>query len=118
MSKTYLGDKDVFSANLVYYIETHKVTQREVAKSIGVTESSITDWITKRHYPRLDKIQLLAEFFGIQMTDLVEPREEKPVAAEREITEKEQLALELFHKIPDDRKEFFIKMLQLELDSQ
>ena len=113
MSKTYLGNKDVFSANLEYYIDSKNVTQRELAKAIGVTESSITDWITKRHYPRLDKIQLIAEFFGIQMTDLVEPRGN----SKKSYSDKEQLVLELFHKIPDDRKDFFIKMLQVEIDN-
>lgn len=113
MSKTYLGNKDVFSANLEYYINLRDVTQRELAKAIGVTESSITDWITKRHYPRLDKIQLIAEFFGIQMTDLVEPRD----SGKKSYSDKEQLVLELFREIPDDRKEFFIKMLEVELNN-
>ena len=117
MSKTYLGNKDVFSANLIYYIESKGVTQREVAKHIKVTESSITDWITKRHYPRLDKIQLLAEFFGVDMTDLVEPKKTKS-ANERTLTDKEQLILDLFHKVPDEKKEFLIKMIQAAIDSQ
>lgn len=113
MSKSYLGDKDVFSTNLTYYIEKSQLTQKEVAKRIKVTESSITDWVTKRHYPRLDKIQLLAEVFGIQMTDLVEPMntEEKTAA------EKEQKLLDLFHKVPDEKKEFLLKMIQAAIDT-
>ncbi len=113
MSKSYLGDKDVFSANLTYYIEKSQLTQKEVAKRIKVTESSITDWVTKRHYPRLDKIQLLAEVLGVQMTDLVEPRntEEKITA------EKEQELLDLFHKVPDEKKEFLLKMIQAAIDT-
>jgi transcriptional regulator with XRE-family HTH domain len=114
MSKSYLGDKDVFSANLVHYIEKSHLTQKEVAKKIGVTESSITDWVTKRHYPRLDKIQLLAEVFGIKMTDLVEP----PELSKKSIGDKEQLVLDLFHKIPDGNKEIAIKMLQTLIDNE
>jgi transcriptional regulator with XRE-family HTH domain len=113
MSKSYLGDKDVFSANLVYYIEKSHLTQKEVAKKIGVTESSITDWVTKRHYPRLDKIQLLAEAFGIKMTDLVEPLD----LSKKSISDQEQLILDLFHKVPDEKKEFLIKMIQAASDN-
>lgn len=117
MSKSCLGNKDVFSTNLVYYIEKNNVTQREVAQRIGVTESSITDWITKRHYPRLDKIQLLAEYFGIQVTDLVEPMKTKS-ANESTLTDKDQLVLDLFHKVPDEKKEFLLKMIQAATDNQ
>ncbi len=113
MSKTYLGNKDVFSANLEYYISLRDVTQRELAKAIGVTESSITDWITKRHYPRLDKIQLIAEFFGIQMTDLVEPRD----SGKKSVSEQEQIILDLFHQVPDEKREFLIKMIQAAIDN-
>ena len=108
MSKSYLGNKDVFSANLTYYIEKSHLTQKEVAKKIGVTESSITDWVTKRHYPRLDKIQLLAEVFGVKPTDLVEPLD----LSQKTIDEKKQLVLDLFDRIPDGNKEIAIKMLQ------
>jgi transcriptional regulator with XRE-family HTH domain len=117
MSKTYLGNKDVFSTNLTYYIELNGVTQREVAKHIKVTESSITDWITKRHYPRLDKIQLLADFFGVEVTDLVEPRKEKSATSKKTVTDQEQVILDLFHKVPDEKKEFLLKMIQAAIDT-
>ena len=69
-----LGNKIVFSDNLNYYIVKTGVKQRDVAKAAGVSEGTICDWLTRRSYPRMDKIQLVAEFFDIQMSDLVEER--------------------------------------------
>ena len=112
--KTDLGNKEIFSRNLKRYIDSTDITQKEVAKAIGVSTVTFNDWIKGRAYPRMDKVQLLAEYFGIKKSDLVEDVNFEKAA----ISDKEQLVLDLFHKIPDDRKDFFIKMLQVEIDNQ
>lgn len=111
--KTDLGNKEIFSRNLRRYVESSEKTQKEVAKAIGVSTGTFCDWIKGRAYPRMDKVQLLAEYFGIQKSDLVEDVN----FGKSEISDKEQLVLDLFHKIPDDRKDFFIKMLQVEINN-
>ena len=113
-----LGNKEIFSANLLYYLAQKDVMQKDLAKYIKVSQSTITDWIKMRTYPRMDKLQRTAEYLGVKMTDLVEPRNKISTTTNKRVTEKEQLVLDLFHKIPDDRKEFFIKMLQVEIDNQ
>lgn len=112
--KTDLGNKEVFSRNLKRHLDKSGKLQKEVAKAVGVSTGTFCDWIKGRAYPRMDKVQKLAEFFGIKMSDLVE---NENVRTET-VSDKEQLVLDLFHKIPDDRKEFFIKMLQVEIDNQ
>lgn len=112
--KTDLGNKEIFIRNLKRYLVISGKKKVEVANAIGVSTGNLADWLSGRSYPRMDKIQALAEFFDIQMADLVDdvnvPKET--------VSDKEQFVLDLFHKLPDDRKEFFIKMLQIELDNQ
>lgn len=69
-----LGNKTVFSENLRYYLSRSGEMQRDIAKVAGVSEGTVCDWIKRRTYPRMDKIQLMAEHWGIQMSDLVEER--------------------------------------------
>lgn len=69
-----LGNKVVFSENIRYYLSKSGETQREIAKVARVSEGTVCDWIKRRTYPRMDKIQLMAEHWGIQMSDLVEER--------------------------------------------
>lgn len=112
--KTDLGNKEVFSRNLRRYIDQSGKTQKEIAQALGVGQSTFCDWVKGRIYPRMDKVQMLADYFGIKKSDLVE---DKNIASQT-VSDKEQLVLDLFHQIPDDRKEFFIKMLQVEIDNQ
>ena len=108
------GNQEIFSKNLIRYLSESNKTQKEVAIAIGVSAGTFCDWVKGRAYPRMDKVQMLAEYFGIKKSDLVEDVN----VGKETVTDKEQLVLDLFHKIPDDRKEFFIKMLQVEIDNQ
>lgn len=69
-----LGNKKVFADNLRYYISKTGVLKKDVAKAAKVCQSTITDWLNSRSYPRMDRMQLLAEFLGVQISDLVEER--------------------------------------------
>ena len=107
-----LGNKQVFSANLTYYLAQKDVMQKDLAKYLGVSQASVNHWIKKRTYPRMDNLQMTAEFLGVKMTDLVEPRNKISNTEDKRISDKEQLVLDLFHKIPDGNKDIAIKMLQ------
>lgn len=67
--------KNIFSANLSYYIERKGETQTEVAQKLGVPEMTMSNWVKAKTYPRMDKVQLLADYFNIRRSDLTE---EKP----------------------------------------
>ena len=67
-----LGNKKVFSENLRYYLAKSGDKQKDVAAITKVSQGTVSDWLKCRSYPRMDKIQLLAEHWGIEMSDLVE----------------------------------------------
>lgn len=112
--KSALGNKEIFSRNLRRYLESSGTKQKELAAAVKVTPSTICDWTKGRGYPRMDKLQLLADYFGIQKSDLVED----VYVAKETVSNKEQIVLDLFHKIPDDNKELAIKMLQAMIKNQ
>ena len=35
----------------------------------------MSDWVNGKKFPRIDKIELLAQYFGIQKSDLIEAHE-------------------------------------------
>jgi repressor LexA len=69
-----LGNKKVLAENLEYYLNKYDMQKKELAQRIGVGQSTVTDWCKARAYPRMDKVQKVAEVFGIEMSDLVEIR--------------------------------------------
>ena len=71
-----LGNKEVFARNLKYYLAKKNVTQAEVCKTLNIKPNSFSDWINAKTYPRIDKIEMLANYFGIAKSSLIESKEE------------------------------------------
>ena len=65
-------NKAVFSTNLRYYIARKGIAKQDLARAAGVSNSSITDWVQGRSYPRMDRIQKLADYLGCEKLDLIE----------------------------------------------
>lgn len=64
----------VFSENLKYFLELKGVTQKEAAAYCGVSTGSFNDWVKGRAYPRMGKVQKLAEYLNVEKSDLIEER--------------------------------------------
>lgn len=67
-----LGNKEIMSKNIQYYMHKKGVDRNKIVSDLGVKYTTLTDWINGVTYPRIDKIELLANYFGIEKSDLVE----------------------------------------------
>lgn len=74
---TDLGNKEIFAENLIYYLNKYDKSQKEVADVLKVSTSTFNDWTKAKKYPRIDKIEILANYFGILKSDLIEKRSEE-----------------------------------------
>lgn len=71
-----LGNKEIMSKNIVKYMERKGIERNQLADDLNVSYSTISDWINAKTYPRIDKIELMAHYFGVTKADLVEEKTE------------------------------------------
>ena len=67
-----LGNKNIFAKNLKYYIEKSGKDRNEICKDLNLKYSTFSEWVNANKYPRIDKIELIANYFNIQKSDLIE----------------------------------------------
>jgi len=70
-----MSDEDqkiIFSKNLNKYLSMYNKTQKEVAEAIGVIPQTFNAWCMGQSLPRMGKIQALADYFGINKSDLID----------------------------------------------
>ena len=79
--------KKIFSKNLNKYLSLNNKTQKEVADAIGVSPQTFNTWCQGIALPRMGKVQLLADYFNIGKTDLIDentegitPKDERDIA--------------------------------------
>ncbi len=113
-----IGNKETFAKNLSYYIEKHGKEQKELANIVGVAPSTFNAWVKGKKYPRMDKVERLARYFGIRKSDLIEERGNNPYKLTASITEGEQALLDLFRMIPEDKQEMVLQMIRVALNTK
>lgn len=100
-----LGNKKVLAKNLSFYIERSGKDRRELAEAWGFPYSTVTEWINGRKYPRIDKIEKMADYFGIQKSDLIEEKIEAPMTKEEQ--KKSDAIVDITVRLHSD-KDFFM----------
>ena len=112
-----LGNKETFAKNLTYYIDKHGKEQKEIAEAIDVAPSTFNAWVKAKKYPRIDKIELLAKYFGILKSDLIEEHNNRTSLKTISITEDEQKLLDLFRLIPENQQQLVLQMIHAALNT-
>ena len=114
-----LGNKEIFAKNLAYYLERSGRDQKEVAEVVGVAPSTFNEWMKAKKYPRIDKIEILANYFGILKSDLIEKVSEDGYSpSEPQLTEGEKVLLDLFNRVPKDQQQLVLQMIRAALGSR
>lgn len=72
-----LGNKAIMAKNILYYMDKYDKSRSDMCKALDVKYTTFTDWIKGNTYPRIDKIELMANYFGVSKADLVEDRADR-----------------------------------------
>nr|DAG35686.1 MAG TPA: Repressor protein CI [Bacteriophage sp.] len=66
-------------------LEERGVTAYKVSKATGIAGSTFSDWKSGRSTPKQDKLQKIADYFGVSVDFLITGKEETAVAQETHI---------------------------------
>lgn len=72
-----LGNKKVMATNIKHYMNLKGINQTDLCNALGFKFMTVSDWVNAKSYPRIDKIEKMANYFGISKSDLVESKEHK-----------------------------------------
>ena len=67
--------RKIFVKKLNYYMDLNNKNQMDLMKDLGLSSSTVSNWCTGLKLPRMGKIQMLADYFGINKSDLIEEKE-------------------------------------------
>ena len=100
-----LGNKEVMSKNLKYYMNKKGVDRNQLCSDLDLKYMTVSDWINAKTYPRIDKIELLANYFGINKSDLIEEKSTIPSSIPLpNFDPRQAILLSNYSKLNDTRK--------------
>ena len=69
-----IGNKEIFSKNLRSLMERNGKERKQICDDLNFKYTTFTDWYNGKKYPRIDKIEMLANYFGVLKSDLIEDK--------------------------------------------
>jgi len=66
--------KEIFSANLENLMSSRGIDRNKLCSDLGLKYTTVRDWLKGITYPRIGKIELLADYFGVNKSDLIEDK--------------------------------------------
>ncbi len=114
-----MDNKKIFSINLRRLMEQKGISRQDLSNVLGVSYFTISDWVNGKKYPRMDKVEMLATYFGILKSDLIEEKGiNENLPQPQTLTEGEMMLLELFRQIPEDAQRMYLEVLRASLKNQ
>lgn len=101
-----LENKEIFARNLRRFLDARGMQDKDLVEVTGASQTAISDWLNAKKYPRIDKIEKMAVFFGVKKSDLIEEQ----TRDEHEAVIKQ--LVEMFNALPDEGKERTMEYLQ------
>jgi len=77
---TDLGNKEIMARNIRFFMEKFDISRNALCEQIGVSYMTVSDWLNAKKYPRIDKIEKMAQLFHVPKSSLVEGPQKKQEA--------------------------------------
>lgn len=65
--------RKIVAENIQRLLNRKGITQTQMADELGFKETTVSGWMTAQKYPRIDKIQKMADYFDVMRSEITEP---------------------------------------------
>ncbi|MGR5855735.1 XRE family transcriptional regulator [Streptococcus pneumoniae] len=108
-----LGNKQIMADNIKRLLSAKGLNPRQLAIALDFKYTTVNDWVNAKTYPRIDKIEMLANFFNVSKSDLVENKN-----AETPTTSPIQSIQSIYDQLTPPRQEKALTYLKKQLLEQ
>ena len=96
-----MAHKDVFARNLKKYMALNGKSRKEICEALGYSYFTFSDWVTGKKMPRMDKVEQLANYFGIKKSDLIEETKKEQPTEDDGLSEKKKAFIDKVMRMSD-----------------
>lgn len=103
--------KQIMAANIKRYMEKKGVTNQQLCDALGFKYTTFMDWIKAVTYPRIGKVESMANYFGCEKSDLIEDKKEKPITDDG-LSDSQKALIAFAKRVPENKAGLVLKVMQ------
>ena len=67
-----IDSKKIFARNLRRFLDERGMQDKDLMEITGASQTAVSDWLNAKKYPRIDKIEKMANYFCVKKSGLIE----------------------------------------------
>ena len=103
-------NKKIMARNIRRYMDLKGVSKQQLCADLGFKYSTFIDWYNGVTYPRIGKVEAMANYFGCEKSDLIEEYVE-PTEADG-LSEGKQKLIDFARSVPEDKADLILRVMQ------
>ena len=104
-------NKRIMAQNIKRYMDRKGVTNQQLCDDLGFKYTTFMDWIKGVTYPRIGKVEAMANYFGCEKSDLIEDEKNKPVEDDG-LSENMRALIDFAKSVPEDKAEMILRVMK------
>lgn len=107
-----LGNKEVMAKNIRRHLNKLGLNVKDFASEMDFKYSTVLDWVNAKTYPRIDKIELMANYFKVEKADLIEEygSRKNVLSSKINFDPRQAILLSNYNKLNDNRKDKLVRI--------
>ena len=93
-----------FAQNLKNIMQKRNKTQSDLVKDLSFRQATVSDWLNGKKYPRMDKVEKLANYLGVSINELLMQSVYEPPIPEIQLTDQEKSMIKKYRQLNADGK--------------
>ena len=104
-------NKKIMARNIRRYMDLKGVSKQQLCADLGFKYSTFIDWYNGVTYPRIGKVEAMANYFGCEKSDLIEDRRKKD-AGDDGLSESQRALIQFAETVPADKAALILRVMQ------
>lgn len=104
-------NKQIMARNIKRFMEQKGVTNQQLCDALDFKYTTFMDWIKGVTYPRIGKVEAMANYFGCEKSDLIEDKKEQPTEYDG-LSEKRKALMQFAMEVPEDKAEMILQVMK------
>lgn len=93
-----------FAQNLKNIMQKRNKTQSDLVKDLSFRQATVSDWLNGKKYPRMDKVEKLANYLGVSINELLMQSVSEPPVLAIQLTDQEKSMIKKYRQLNADGK--------------
>lgn len=93
-----------FAQNLKNIMQKRNKTQSDLVKDLSFRQATVSDWLNGKKYPRMDKVEKLANYLGVSINELLMQSVFEPPVPAIQLTNQEKSMIKKYRQLNADGK--------------